>query len=183
MSLVIVFSEKLGFSVAGWVIALAGLRTPWEHRQFPHTISREGLKAFFWDCNFIFLWCIDVCTDSFFNIGDCLLPNSCPSWCNQGDWENSQGLYLVFLFSRFGIACFNELITGRTIAARVIIIEIVAGLMIRLIDLNAKPIRSPLIIWLKIIAVIAALINRSIAIVCESGSLSLSFFWSPCLLH
>jgi putative effector of murein hydrolase LrgA (UPF0299 family) len=59
---------------------------------------------------------------------------------------NSQGLYLVFLFSRFGIACFNELIAGRTIAASVIIPEIVAGLMIRFIDLNAKPIRSPLII-------------------------------------
>jgi hypothetical protein len=59
---------------------------------------------------------------------------------------NSQGLYLVFLFSRFGIACFNELITGRTIAASVIIPEIVVGLMIRFIDLNAKPIRSPLII-------------------------------------
>lgn len=92
---------------------------------------------------------------------------------------NSQGLYLVFLFSRFGIACFNELIAGRTIAASVIIPEIVAGLMIRFIDLNAKPIRSPLIIWLRIIAVIAAFNNRSIAIVCEFGSLSLSFFCSP----
>jgi hypothetical protein len=53
---------------------------------------------------------------------------------------------LVFLFSRFGIACFIELITDRTIAASVIMPEIVAGLMILFIDLNAKPIMSPLII-------------------------------------
>jgi hypothetical protein len=57
-----------------------------------------GTQSVLLDCNFIILRCIDVCTDGFFSIGDCLLPNSCPTDATRETGKFSRSISSLSVF-------------------------------------------------------------------------------------